>query len=180
MTAIVGLTIGKRVYIGGDSAASYEDSGEIHIRAAPKVFKNGPFLFGFEGSFRMAQLLQWNFKPRDIPPRSSLDQYMYTSFIEAVRECFLTGGFGRMRDNQERGGTFLVGVKGQLFMVQDDYNMAKHVDPYIALGSGAPYALGSLYTTQDVADPDTRILLALEAAEHFNAGVRRPFHIIHS
>jgi hypothetical protein len=47
------------------------------------------------------------------------------------------------------------------------------VDSFTAVGSGHDIAKGSLFSTEG--DPQTRVLLALEAAERFSAAVRAPF-----
>jgi ATP-dependent protease HslVU (ClpYQ) peptidase subunit len=101
---------------------------------------------------------------------------MAVSFIDAVRSCLKEGGWARKDDEREEGGTFLVGVAGRLFTVHEDYQVAEAADGYAAVGSGEQVALGALYATADAAvDPRERVLLALRAAERFNAGVRGPF-----
>jgi ATP-dependent protease HslVU (ClpYQ) peptidase subunit len=48
--------------------------------------------------------------------------------------------------------------------------------PFAAIGSGAPYALGSLATSKG--EPTTRVRQALAAAERFCIGVRGPFRVL--
>lgn len=50
---------------------------------------------------------------------------------------------------------------------------------YFAVGCGANYALGSLYSTVEM-DIDTRIKKAMDAAAEFSAGVRAPYYWIDS
>lgn len=172
MTCIAGVTARGKVYIGGDSAgvAGYS----MCVRADEKVFRNGSFLFGFTSSFRMGQLLRYRFTP----PAQAGDDYAYLcgDFIDAVRRCLKDGGYATVLDNQEVGGTFLLGYRGALYTVEDDYQVGRTLDDFAAVGAGRDVALGTLYASR--LPPSRRIRLALQAAEKFSAVVRRPFHVL--
>lgn len=179
MTCIVGLVADDKVYIGGDSAGS--NSWQLTVRKDTKVFRNGNFLIGACSSFRMIQLLQYAFRPpvyekplEDNP--EYLSCYMATSFIDAVRECFKTGGYAKKEAEQESGGTFLVGFQGRLFCIQDDYHVGEALCGYSAIGDGEDVALGALYLSGELM-PENRLQLALEAAQYHCTGVRGPFVI---
>ena len=177
MTAIVAIVENDTVYMGGDSAGVAGLS--ITVRKDPKVFKNGPFIMGFTSSFRMGNLLRYSFKPPKHPDNMSLDRYMNTVFIDAVRECLRDGGYTKVNDNNEKGGTFLVGYKGKLFNIDGDFQVGIHVRNYDSVGCGGELCLGSLYTTEKLdIEPKERIKIALKAAELFSGGVRRPFNIL--
>ena len=172
MTCIVGLVDSNKVYIGGDSAGV---AGlDMTVRADQKVFRNGPMLFGFTSSFRMGQLLRYAFEVPDHDPRTDVDKYMVTTFIDAVRGCLKSGGYARKINEEESAGVFLVGYQGQLYRVDSDYQVGEAVDAFDAVGCGANFALGVLYATQGQLSRE-RIQKALEAAGHFSAGVRGPF-----
>ncbi len=171
MTCIAGLVDGRNVWIGGDSAGVAGLS--LTVRRDPKVFRRGEFLFGATSSFRMIQLIQYSL---DAPPqktRQSVDAYLRTVFIDALRKCLSEGGYARKKDEAETAGTFLMGYRGRLFRVGNDYQVGEARDQYSAVGCGSDYALGSLYSTKGL--PKGRILTALRAAEHMSAGVRGPF-----
>ena len=161
--------------MGADSAGV---SGyQLQTRTDAKVFQRGDMVIGFTSSFRMGQLLHYAFTP---PPRAQgvdLHRYMVVDFIDAVRECLRDGGYARKEDEQEQGGNFLVGYAGQLFVIEHDYQVGIMAAGYAAVGSGEQVALGTLYATRGRA-PQKRILLALEAAAHFNAAVRGPFTVL--
>ena len=108
MTCIVGIVDKDEVIIGGDSAGV---AGlNITIRKDTKVFKNGPFIMGFTSSFRMGQLLMSSkFKPSKQKARQSDYDYMITDFIDCIRKLFKTSGYLTIHNNEEAGGTFLVG-----------------------------------------------------------------------
>jgi len=172
MTAIVGLARGGSVHIGGDSAGVAGLS--LAVRADTKVFRKGRYLFGFTTSFRMGQLIRYSLV---LPaPKGDLDAFMATAFIDALRGCLKDGGWARKDSEREEGGTFLVGVRGRLYTIYDDYQVAKAADGFAAVGCGDQIALGALYATAGTGmRPRARLKVALRAAERFSAGVRGPF-----
>jgi hypothetical protein len=176
MTAIAGFVHDGHVYIGGDSAGV----GGLHltVRADSKVFKNGDFLFGFTSSFRMGQLLRYAFVPPTPKEGQEAYAFMVTSFIDAVRSCLKSGGFAERDKEAESGGTFLVGYRGRLFIIYDDYQVGESLDGYDACGCGDSYCKGVLFATANIGmEPTQRLNLALAAAERHSAGVRGPFHL---
>jgi ATP-dependent protease HslVU (ClpYQ) peptidase subunit len=186
MTCIVGLEHAGKVHIGGDSAGS--DGYSLEIRAASKVFiKDGyteeytpiPWAMGFTTSFRMGQLLRHKLELPKLPKdaEEDLEGFMVTKFIDAVRESLRTGGWLKKSEDRERGGTFLVGVRGQLFTIYDDLQVGRVVDGYAAVGCGDHLALGSLFTTKQgsALEPEDRVRLALRSAARHSAGVSGPF-----
>ncbi|MFI1972061.1 hypothetical protein [Streptomyces cinnamoneus] len=175
MTVIVGLVQSGRVYLGGDSAGV---SGlRITVRRDPKIFRNGPYAMGFTTSFRMGQLLHHAFKAP--MPKGDLDRFMSTVFVDRLRKCLKDGGWASKDSEQEKAGTFLVGVQGRLFAVYDDYQIAEPADGYAAVGCGDEFALGALHATESLnLKPRKRLVLALEAASHHSAGVSAPFTFV--
>lgn len=178
MTAIAGIVEDGKVWIGGDSAGA---SGlSLTVRSDPKVFINGEFVFGYTSSFRMGQLLEHEFTPPKPHEGEDGMPYMVKRFIPGVKSTLRSGGYQVSRDGQDTGGTFLVGYRGQLYMVHNDYQVARLKQPFAAVGCGEDLALGSLYTTREFdLSPRARIEIALEAAAEFSAGVRGPFTVLH-
>lgn len=175
MTCIVAFVEGGTVWMGGDSAGV--GGYQLTVRADQKVFVNGPMLFGFTTSFRMGQLLRYALTIPDHDPRVDVDKYLVGTFMTAVRECLKANGWAKKKDEQERGGTFLVGYQGQVFTIYDDYQVGRPIDGYAAVGCGEDLALGALYATPHLRGRE-RIELALSAAEQHSAGVRGPFHVV--
>ena len=176
MTCIVGLIHNKDVYIGGDSAAS--GGQNIRIRKDNKVFKNGNILYGFTTSFRMGQILAYQFDTPKRPPKESIRDYIYGLYIEAVRGCLKDHGYAKVESNVEQGGNFIIGYEGLLFEIQDDFHVAEYHEPYTAIGAGESYALGALriLNTSEM-NPKQIITKSLEVATHFTPCVRPPFII---
>lgn len=181
MTCIVGLVKEGKVYMGGDTAGLDACSLHIHNRKDIKVFKlNNPwgndFVVGYTSSFRMGQLLRFNFLPPHCPSDKDVYKYMCTDFIETVRRLFKDRGYAKIDSGVESGGTFLVGFRGQLFYIEDDFQVGEVMDDYNAVGCGYPFALGALHATETMdIPPKDRLEIALKAAQKFSGGVREPF-----
>ena len=179
MTCIVGYVdkLENKVYIGGDSAGV--GGYNLTVRSDEKVFKNGDYLMGFTSSFRMGQLLRYAFTPPVLEEGENINKFMCTKFIDAVRQCLKDGGYASKDKEEESGGTFLVGYKGRLFEIENDYQVAIHADGYATVGCGDQIANGALYAVDNYSITTTsKLTIALEAAERFSAGVRSPFLIL--
>lgn len=181
MTCIVGFRTPAGVWIGGDAAGC---SGyDLQISASPKVFGNGSYLVGYTSSFRMGQLLQYSLALSP-PPTDPADlfQHMATTFVNEVRDCFKLGGVAAKDKDVEAGGTFLVGVRGRLFCVYQDYQVFESLSQFLAVGSGAPYALGALAALGATDAPNLKpaelVRRALSVSAEYSMGVRGPFTVL--
>jgi ATP-dependent protease HslVU (ClpYQ) peptidase subunit len=177
MTCIVGYVENGSIYMGGDSAGV---SGlDINIREDPKVFIKDGMAFGFTSSFRMGQIIRYCL---DIPKQKKGQcdfGYLCSDFMDALMDCFKQKGFAEKKDEQWSGGTFLLGFKSSLYCVYNNFQACKVSTPYQSVGCGENYAMGALYGIRNMSmTPEERIQIALEAAEEFSAGVRRPFKIV--
>ena len=193
MTCIVAMADGQRVVMGGDSAGV--DGRDLYLRADAKVFLKGSYLIGFTTSFRMGQILRYETELPELPSNldsEDMERFFVTDFIPAVRQSFEQHGFaktarfsapdrpGMSEDGQVVGGTFLVGVAGQIFEIRGDYQLGRPVTAYSAVGAGAMVALGALRALEEVEGLSLRdrVTRALETAEAYSAGVRGPFQIV--
>ena len=176
MTCIVGMIDRKsnKVIIGGDSAASTNDS--VVIRKDTKVFKKGVFVIGCTSSFRMIQLLKFKLILPNINDKD-IYEYLCTDFIDAVRECFSKGGFlQKEQTGEETGGQFLIGYEDRLFIIDNDFQVGETYDEFNSVGCGSDFALGCIYLLRDKKIPiENKIRQALEAAEYFSPFVKQPF-----
>lgn len=191
MTCIVGMLNpqGGNVVIGGDSAAV---SGiEVQVEKQPKVFSNGDFIFGCTTSFRMIQLLKFQFQTPIIEhagpgftttaKQSPVDIYAYmcTKFVDELRNCFKSGGILDTQNGIEHGGTFLVGYKERLFRINSDFYVMETADGFDSVGCGQQYALGAMKQLEGSSlQVQDKLAQALEIAAHFSGGVVGPFHFI--
>jgi len=175
MTCIVGLEREGAVYMGCDSASvgGYYD---MSTETGPKVFHTGKFLIGFTSSWRMGQILQYQLSVREQGRAEDNRAYMILAFAEAIRELMKSHGYAHVEYNEERGGCFLVGYRGELYKVQENYAVLRRTDGFNAIGCADAYALGAL-SVLDKTNPREALEAALNAAAYFSAGVRGPFHI---
>jgi ATP-dependent protease HslVU (ClpYQ) peptidase subunit len=186
MTCIVALIHENKVLLGGDAAASDDKSGLIFQRTDPKVFKVGQFGIGFVDSFRMGQILQYQWTPPIYKPTAgyrNLDKFIRTKFVESVKDAFKEQGYGNFSAGTEegdQGGIFLIAVQGagRIFTMDSDFHIGEADVQYMAEGAGQELALGSLFSTNTIKTPRKRVRMALEAAAKFNMAVRPPFTII--
>lgn len=177
MTCIVGITDGTTVWLGGDSAGVTGTA--LMIRADSKVFASGEYVIAFTTSFRMGQLLRYAFTPPPPAPGTDLHEFMCTTFVDRLRACLKEGGWAAKDDGREEGGNFLVGVRGRLFEIMSDYQVAERDADFTATGCGEPFALGSLHATAGLGlAPPLRLRTALEAAARFSSAVAGPFTVV--
>ena len=176
MTCIAGIVQDGKVWMGADSAAVCDHDFSLITISARKVFHNGPFLIGLSGGIRAGQLLAHALDPPQCGPDDDIMAFMVTHFVDAVRVVLKDGGAARNKNEVEGlDGCFLVGYRGRLFRVDEDYQVHETSHGFHACGCGELIALGSLYSSSG-RRPKQRIELALSAAESFSAGVRGPFH----
>lgn len=175
MTCIVGITDGKTVTIGGDSATANDDYIDVSI--VPKVWEQDGWAYGFTSSWRMGQLLRWAFCP---PPMTEgpIERYMVVDFVNALRMCLADGGWLKKENEVERGGAFLVGHAGRLFRIDSDFQVAEVAAGVDAVGCGDFFALGALHALGPKVPAKDRALKALEAAAAYSTGVRGPFTVV--
>ena len=182
MTCIVGLVCDGQVSLGGDSASNSNDHS-ITIVKNPKVFRKGAFVMGYTSSWRMGQLIQYQFMPPERDLQQDVMEYMVTSFIGGIRNLFKEGGWAKIENSQEQGGSFLVGYQGRLFTIHGDYQVAESANPYEAIGSGANIALGALFTLTTAKNFDKTAIqdilqFALDASSKHNSGVAPPYTFV--
>lgn len=176
MTCIVGLVHNGTVWMGTDSAGS--DGVTYIVVKNKKVFRSNKMLLGFTSSWRMGQLLQTSLQVPRHQPKVDDFTYLTSTFIDVVLECFKDKTFAKVENNVVEGGTFLVGYRGHIYMVQDDFSIVESTLPYIACGSGQAHAQGALHAlTKTNLSPKVKIIKALEAAAAFNCGVYPPFYV---
>lgn len=129
MTCIIGLIDNGKIYMGADSAGV---AGlNMCVQADKKVFRINDFLIGFTTSFRMGQLLHYDFEPPRRYPNTDLYKYMVTDFVNEIRSCLKRGGFASKENEVERGGMFLVGHAGRLFKIEGGYNVLENILPFM-------------------------------------------------
>lgn len=173
MTCIAALVDNGKVYIGADSGGS--DGNTHSVRKDPKLTLVGEYLIGFTTSYRMGQIIIYS----AIPPCTDTDlhRFMATDFVNHIRKVAKENGALISQNSVEYLGTFIVGLRGRLFVVDSDFGIAEPACGYAAVGSGGQCATGALYATHGQ-KPHSRIERALSAASQHAVGVLPPFVIL--
>jgi ATP-dependent protease HslVU (ClpYQ) peptidase subunit len=183
MTCIVGYVDKDYIYMGADSFGSNGHFGKARkdTKLFTKLVSQKYMLIGYTSSFRMGQLLKWKFTPPEIPEDMNVEKYMNTLFIDEVIKCFTENGYGEIDKNVKSGGTFLVGYKGRLFEIEDDYQVGEFISPIGACGCGflvARGAMEALLKYDKNIKPERLLRLALEISAGNLVGVGGPFKIM--
>ncbi len=177
MTCIVAIKKGKKVYMGGDSAAS--NSSTITCIKTHKVFINQGFLFGCCGSARMAQSLMFGWNPPKRHADLDIYEYMVTEFIDSVRDRLKKSGVTKIDNNVEKtSGCFLVATPGVLYTIYGDFQVGEAIADYAATGCGEEYAKGAIHAlmaSKKDLEPEQILEAALQAATEHSPFVAAPF-----
>lgn len=174
MTCIVGIATGDKVYIGGDSITS--DGYSRNVTARRKVFRSGELLIGTCGSIRASNLLQQSLTIRALEEGESAEHFLVTGVIEAMRTLLKTGGVSKIENNVEQGEDMLIGFRGRLFSVANDFQVDTYTDGIAAVGAGEAYARAAVLALSDL-PPEARVRRALEISAELCALVSPPFFI---
>lgn len=166
MTAIVGFTHNKTVYIAGDSLGS---NGEEKFEyKASKVFKNNNFIFGYTDSFRFGEILEYEFVPPEHKAGIEDKAYLVTAFIPKLRETLERCKYVKA-DDKCGNGFFLMGYKGRLYKVQGDWSVLEPAEGYSAVGSGSSFCIGAMTVLKDLKlSPFEKVIKAIESASKHN------------
>lgn len=174
MTCIAAVEHRGVVWMGGDSAISWNDSTWI-ATSTPKVYKTGAYVIGWCGRLRVGNILQHVAK-LPAPPKRGLEHFLACQFVDTMRAAL------KNEEKDESGNiamdySLLVGTRGTIHMVDFDGGVVRCRDGFHAAGSGSDVAMGALYATKK-SHPRQRILSALTAAEKYTTFVRAPFTLL--
>lgn len=169
MSCVIGLLNNGTLYLGSDGIATTDD-GEKRPIICEKIFRNGDYLIGYTGSVRHGQVLGSHYFE---PPEDIFD------FPEAIREKFIDVGAIQTTDTgqQIHNSNILIGYKGRLYEILIDFQINEVMGSYTAIGSGAPYAMGSLFASKKWKSPTKRIINALDAASEYDRSCGAPYCI---
>lgn len=165
MTCIAGIAQGGIVHLGADTQATADT--EIFERADDKLFALGDYVIGFSGSYRIGQIIRYSF---DAPVfnRNVYDsehEFMVTNFVPTVIRTLKSYDVLGTERPVSMSGELLIGLRGKLFSVGDDFQVGMERSQYDGIGSGGLVARASLFSTADMLlSPAERVSLAVRAA----------------
>ena len=166
MTVIVGIQDDKNVYLFGDRGAS--DSDSIVAMTTPKIWHvTENIIAGYAGSGGLGQMIQF----MDWPKYDGSDamKWLRATLVPAIIK-----NRDKMAGKDEEEASLLIGINIEeplLFeMDTSDYSIFPFT--YTAIGSGAPIALGSLYTSEE--DTHEKGIIAVLAAIHHSPSCKDP------
>lgn len=178
MTCIVALQHGGKVYVGGDAAATDAWSLAQMSLSQAKVYEKAELLIGSAGSPRVAQIIRYASEfPRCHPDVDGF-QFIVTSVVESIRNTLKA--YGAVQINlgvESMESSLLIAFRDRFYEIDGSFAVLQSDKPYAAIGAGASLSYGSFHSSGTEADPRRRVLMALEAASAFNAGVRGPFTV---
>jgi ATP-dependent protease HslVU (ClpYQ) peptidase subunit len=163
MTVVAALEEGRTVHLAGDSFAGSDVERDVVDR--PKWFFTHGMTVAYAGSYAVAQMVEHSVAWRALRRGEKELSYLVEMAGLCRRACEKVG--------LKEGPSLLVALRGRVYVVQEDWSVIRSAHGYAAIGSGAPYALGSLASTEG--DPSNRLTSALEAAERHCTLVGRPF-----
>ena len=166
MTVIVGLVDNDIIHLCSDRGLSDDDI--IVSMSTPKIRQNGAYLIGYADCPGTGQLLHHMTLPT--PPKKNVEKFMRMTFVPAVRKALVDSGVD-LKENAH--ASFLIGVSGELYLMDTNDWQVLPVS-YMAIGSGASVAMGSLYTTEIWKSAERRVKTAVSAAIELSPSCRGP------
>ena len=194
MTCIIGYLdrLAQVGYIAGDSARCNFETGHQDIVFHSKVFisvSHPDILIGATTSFRHIDLLKYYDIFEGLKSSKNLDHmFMVKNVVPRVHDLF---GNCWTEESIENGANVIIVTPHALFEIQSDYSVVSPSTNYTAVGTGMPYAMASLYTSDnhpridrvsydEYLDKRSKrieedITVAMQRAERYAIGVHSPF-----
>lgn len=154
MTCIVGLKASStKTIMGCDLLAT---SGWTAYEIEHKIIKRGDdLLIGVSGEERLFTILK-HIPDEDFPAPPSLSRgyrhYAETKLVETIRAACRNAGYLQKENDVETlpDCEILIGLPGQLFYITSNLGVNTIARNFMAIGSGAREAMGSLDTSEQV------------------------------
>jgi ATP-dependent protease HslVU (ClpYQ) peptidase subunit len=192
MTVIAAVKANDRVYMGCDSM--FLDTGSLQAtkRTQSKLIIKDEMVIGLTtNGCRIFQTIQYKLKLPSTKKVKTEDllEYFITHFCSKLYKLLHAENM-LLEDPDAKTGepsispaSCLIGIRGKLFQVGEDFDVAELDMPFFAIGSGGEYAIGALEATINLTTgfkPDDHILHSLKTAEKYTAGVKGPFQLVNT
>jgi ATP-dependent protease HslVU (ClpYQ) peptidase subunit len=149
MTTIAAIQGDGWAVVAFDSQITEDTRAFLLPTSGGKVAQNGPYILGAAGDMRAINLLHHTFRPPAPPPLErgiKLDHFMATKFVPALKACFDEAQYG---EKGAQDSSILVLANGTVYEIGAGYDWCHDQRGIYAIGTGAGYALGSLYESND-------------------------------
>lgn len=177
MTCVVGyMDKVSRVMLMGTDAAGYQ-SHLVRERTDKYIVKAGEFLIGTSGSCRVSQIIEYDLNIPEVSLRIDLRKYMVTKFAKALKDRLHSEADYKLLNKDDLDWTALIALRGRLFALYRDFQIAETALPYFAIGAGQQYALGALTVLNGKEGARSKVMFALKAAGEFVPSVCPPYRI---
>jgi hypothetical protein len=166
------------VYLGGDKLGS---NGYTKTMCKdPKVFKVGPFYFGYTTSFYMGQILKYRWQQPCRTMYHEDDEYIFKDVIDSLKSCFVNNDFGKKQEGREPDfGSLIMVYKGRIFEVQHNMSLLE-IENFTAVGCGDQLASGAATAllSNTNYNPEQIIKETMKIVSQFSCGVSEQCDII--
>ena len=163
MSCIVAIKKENKIFMGADSMVSINGEKK-HLKSnSNKIIKGEDYIIGITGDFTI---------------RNYFDDFKFPNsmkeFTEKIREYSEYCGLLLKCEEEPPMINFnmLVAWNGNLYHFLNNLMYLEFDEPYLAIGSGSHYALGSLFeTSKRNLTPEQKIIKAIECAMNFREDV---------
>lgn len=149
MTTIAAIQGDGWAVVGFDSQITEDSRVFLLPNSNGKVAQNGPYILGAAGDLRAINLLHHSFRPPTPSPAErgvKLDKFISTKFVPALKACFDEAQYGEKGSHES---SILAVVNGTVYEIGANYDWCHDQRGIYAVGTGAAYALGALYQSND-------------------------------
>ena len=154
----------------GDSLGSADDLSKIR-RADKKVFIRNGMLLGVAGSYRMRDVIRYvmpNIEP--LKEGQDLTEYIVTEYISTLRAVLKEVGY----EIKEFDAYILIGFMGELFVVEEDFQVGTFFNDFYSIGSGSDFAMGAMGVSSKK-NPKKFLNDAIAVSAKYCTAVEKPF-----
>ena len=122
-----------------------EDNLRTISKSTPKIVEIGEYLLGITGDARPGDILAYNWNP---PAYNGDDKiaFMGKKIIPSMIRAFESHGYDWAKQANDEGFDYIIAFDGSLFHIACDMSFLVNDAGRYALGSGAQFALGYLYS----------------------------------
>lgn len=158
MTIVVAAkTHNDGIYVASDTLG-ISSNYKSYINTS-KIVQRYDLLFGICGSYRYSNIFQYDLQIPNRIADTPVDVWLYGISLEIekiVKKIVL----------EEDYSSYIIIYKDQIYQSQPDFSFIQNKNSYVAIGAGAPYALGALYAADDLNEKSLK--LAIDAACYYS------------